>query len=154
MFKERYLSVAEKFKFLVEPVTESGCWLWLGAIEPQGYAVVNGVNNKRIKMHRYSYQQYKGEIPEGMCICHTCDVRSCVNPDHLFLGSWNDNIQDKVLKKRHAHGVTHARAKLTEKDVLDIRAANQGYKTLAKMYDVDSTTIRDIKLKRTWAHIA
>ena len=76
-----------------------GCWIW------QGYKIKNGYgrttrNYKQILAHRLSYQLNIGDIPEGLCVCHTCDVRACINPDHLFLGTIKDNNQDKINKGR------------------------------------------------------
>ena len=83
------------------PVTESGCWLWTGYSRRDGYGYI--AHNKRaIGAHRASWIIYRGDIPEGLHVCHTCDVRDCVNPDHLFLGTASDNMQDCVRKGRSA----------------------------------------------------
>lgn len=76
------------------------CWLWTGYIEKRGYGRF-GYNYKTIEAHRMSWIIANGEIPEGMIICHECDNPSCVNPDHLFLGTHKDNTWDMVDKGRH-----------------------------------------------------
>jgi hypothetical protein len=78
---------------------ENGCWLWKGGGRGNGYGSMK-VAGKVIDTHVVSYQLYKGEIPKGKMVCHTCDVRNCVNPDHLFLGSAKNNFDDAVAKNR------------------------------------------------------
>jgi hypothetical protein len=126
------------------------CWLWTGSTK-HGYGQVNW-NGRKFIAHRAAYILTYGAIPDGLFVCHTCDVPACVRPDHLFLGTHADNMQDKVAKgrqvrgddqwlrrypqrrtygdanpsrkhpERHIRGENHANAKLTEQDVRDIRA--------------------------------
>jgi len=77
----------------------SGCWLWPASTTPNGYGQFGPIGSHRLA-HRFSWEIYKGKIPDGMCVCHHCDVTSCVNPDHLFLGTYSDNMRDMVKKKR------------------------------------------------------
>lgn len=81
-------------------VDENGCWKWQGYISQNGYGN-STLKNKRIQAHRLSYLAFIGEIPGGLFVCHKCDVRDCVNPDHLFLGTHLDNMRDMVQKGRH-----------------------------------------------------
>ena len=92
------MSIEERF---FEKVNKTdSCWLWTGALSSSGYGSF-GVAGKATAAHRYSYQIHNGEIPEGLIICHTCDTPSCVNPDHLWLGTYSDNMKDMVAKDRH-----------------------------------------------------
>jgi len=80
--------------------TPSGCVEWTGRKDKHGYGLYK-IKGKRHLAHRVSYQQSKGDIPTGLLVCHTCDVRHCVNPDHLFLGTNMDNVKDMLNKNRH-----------------------------------------------------
>lgn len=81
---------------------DSGCWLWIGATRPNGYGNVN-INGRTTGAHRASWALHHGSIPDGMQVLHRCDVRNCVNPAHLFLGSQRDNMQDMITKGRAGH---------------------------------------------------
>lgn len=93
-----------KESFVKKTIIDSnGCWIWQGAKDPDGYGRAC-YNNKTPPAHRLSYLFYKGNIPEGMCVCHSCDTRDCVNPDHLWLGTHDDNMLDMKLKGRARNG--------------------------------------------------
>lgn len=82
---------------MFEPNT--GCWFWTGPLR-KGYARITMPDQRKVSVHRLSYQIYKGEIPIGLLVCHHCDNRLCINPDHLFLGTYQDNATDMVRKGR------------------------------------------------------
>jgi hypothetical protein len=77
----------------------AGCWQWTATTDRKGYGKLS-VDNRPVSAHRLSYQWFRGPIPEGMMVCHTCDNPGCVNPSHLFLGSAKDNTDDAVTKGR------------------------------------------------------
>jgi hypothetical protein len=146
----RSATVAERFWSKVD--TSGECWLWTGAINPTGYgALGRGVNSGA---HRVSWQLHYGEIPPGMEVCHRCDVRSCVRPDHLFLGPHADNAADMVRKGRQAQGERAARAKLTCEQVKAIRArwasGHVSQPELASEYGVSRIAIQQILYGKTW----
>jgi len=132
---------------------ESGCHIWTGH-SIYGYGQTSYLG-KKIGTHRLSYLLTKGEIPNGMFVCHSCDVPSCINPDHLFIGSPKQNVIDKVAKNRQSRvggpkGEKHADAKLTANDVLYIRSSKESGKDMAKKFGVNKSTISKIKLNLTW----
>src|SRR5882757_2976958 len=94
----------KRFWEKVEIITEHSCWEWIGAIKPDlGYGRMY-VNKKPVYPHRFSYELHFGPIPKGLYVCHTCDNRSCVRPEHLFIGSAKDNTRDMIKKGRNAKG--------------------------------------------------
>jgi hypothetical protein len=125
------------------PVPEAGCWLWDGVIGSHGYGVLER-NRKKIRAHRFFYEAHKGEIPPGMFVCHKCDTRACVNPDHLFLGTVADNNRDARLKGRHAHGERNGAAKLADVSIDDIQRrirSDEPVRSIAASYGVSPILI-------------
>lgn len=143
--KERLISKIERL--------ESGCWKWLGSKNKKGYGMM--VYKGRIHAsHRVSWQEYNGPIPDGMLICHKCDNPSCVNPDHLFVGSNQDNMDDMKEKGRHWHktprGEQNKNSKLTWDQVREIRASEHlTVRELANKYGVTDVTIYYV-LNKGW----
>lgn len=132
---------------------ENGCWLWTGGIESNGYGRTCH-EGKVWWAHRLSYAHHKGPIPAGAVICHTCDVRHCVNPDHLFAGTIADNQRDMKLKGRASRGERSSSAKLTEAAVRQIRTDNRPGWKLAAIYGVSQTTISEVRSRKVWAHVS
>ncbi len=131
------------------------CWEWIGPTY-RGYGRL-WHRGKTIRAHRASWVIHHGDIPHGMFVCHRCDNPKCVNPDHLFLGTHRDNIDDKVRKGRCARldrrGEKGGNAKLAVEDVLRIRRKLRPQKELAVEYGVDPSTISDIQRRKTWTNI-
>lgn len=110
-------------------------------------------NNKIQGVHRYVYEQNYGQIPKDLFVYHKCDNPKCCNPEHLFLGTIQDNNKDSYNKNRHVHGETHGASKLTEENVSEIRNSSKTGKELAQELNVSETTISDIRKMKTWKHI-
>jgi len=133
------------------PEPNSGCLLWLGMVNNSGYGIVA----KKLA-HRVAYWMDRGAIPEGMLVCHTCDVRSCVNPRHLFLGTNADNVRDAVAKGKYKRGEASPSSRLKNKDIMVIRqriAAGHTNKCIANDYGVTPPTINQIKTGKRWRYI-
>lgn len=133
----------------------SGCWLWRGAPNrANGYGEYC-IKRRKMTAHRYSWILFKGPIPAGLLVCHKCDVRTCVNPDHLFLGTPKDNILDCVAKGRYPDkkGENNNCAILTEDRVREIRASKEERIVLAARYGVKPNTIYCIQTKRLWRSV-
>lgn len=133
------------------------CWPWSGHKTAAGYGAFRYMG-RQIYAHRASFEANRGVIPNGMVVCHRCDNPPCVNPGHLFLGTQKDNIADMHMKGRHAtsasqFGETHNQAKLTEADVMAIRASTESQREIARKYRVSQATINDIFKRKTWRHI-
>lgn len=119
----------EKFWSKVKKGGRNECWLWQGALYADGYGVVKMSTGSRstyykhygFRAHRVSFFLKHGFLPDDLFICHKCDVPTCVNPKHLFVGNQQINMADKIQKSRQAIGVQHGRSKLTETQVIEAR---------------------------------
>lgn len=136
------------------PVTESGCLIWLGYVSKYGYGTITTHHGEVKRVHRLSWELTHGEIPKGLFVCHKCDVKLCVRPEHLFLGTPKENTQDMVRKMRHSIGDKNWATVLKEEDIVAIRNDPRICKEIAKDYGVHLTTIASVKLRRTWKHVA
>jgi len=133
------------------------CLEWTLARSKDGYGTYR-LTNKSISVHRALWQIEYGEIPEGLCVCHTCDNPSCVNLDHLFLGTRSDNMQDAVRKGRWAKvsGELNPRARLTEDAVREIRASDGIFGSnirFAHRFGVAVVTVEKVRCGATWKHV-
>ena len=128
-----------------------GCWIWTGHVSRR-YGVVS-MNDRPVRAHRAAWILHYGAIPDGMAVCHACDTPLCCNPSHLFLGTVNDNNQDKVLKGRQTFGESVTHSILKSSDVAEIkRLLSQGVRgvRLAERFGVARCTISAIKAGRIW----
>lgn len=148
----KYATMKERFMNSFECVTETGCWIWT-EYNNRGYGKI-AWNGKIYSAHRLSYEYFVGIIAEDKCMLHKCDVPSCVNPNHLFLGTHQDNMQDKLMKERQARGEKQRLAKLNEQQVRDIRSSGIDNAILGKKYGVLTSTIWAIKARKTWKHVS
>ncbi len=145
-------STKERFEEKTMPVPESGCWIWMGASNSAGYGVFY-LNGRMTTANRASYEIYRGRIPQNHFACHICDIPLCVNPNHLFTGTQQDNLRDMVRKGRHngPRGEAHHLSKLTEKQVLAIREDTRKLREIAADYGVAHQIVSYIKRRETWA---
>ena len=142
-------------RFLTKVDMESspdGCWLWTGTKNTFGYGEFN-YRTKHFKAHRFAYIQAYGEIPIDLVIRHKCRGL-CVNPEHLEIGTKQDNSNDMIRDGTSGKGSLHSQSKLTEDQVLEIRAQESILqKDLAIQYGVSVQTINDIIKRRAWKHV-
>lgn len=129
------------------------CWFWRGAISHSGYGAF--YDEKLISAHRWLWIRLHGPLARGLQVCHHCDVRICVRPDHLFKGTAQDNARDCASKGRlHiTRGTQRHNAKLCADDVRRIRAHVVSDAVLAKELGVARETVRDIRLGHSWTHV-
>lgn len=144
-FHERYI-----------PVPYSGCWIWT-SYTVSGYGQICLVRTK-FAAHRLSYTIHKGEIPNGLFVLHHCDERLCVNPDHLFLGTHQDNMDDMFSKNRAntARGQNAGHSKLKDADILEIRNMYRNgltQKKIGERFLVDQSLISRIVNNQYWNHL-
>lgn len=141
---------SDRFWKKVEKTDE--CWLWRGAVKDTGYGVF-WFNGRIERAHRVSWELHHGPVPEGVCVLHKCDIRICVNPDHLWLGDYADNNEDMADKGRAiipvSYGEKHGKAKLTDDQVSEIKASSDSGVELANRYGVSRSTISSVRLGYT-----
>jgi hypothetical protein len=146
-------------------VAASGCWEWTGRRNWQGYGRYE-IKNRVYAAHRVAWSVRNGPIPAGIFVCHRCDNPPCCNPDHLFLGTPEDNIRDAYQKgrlkqlhcptERKARGSRITSAKLTERDVQTIRArrrAGASLRELSQQFGVCDATISVVSRGLLWRHV-
>jgi hypothetical protein len=126
------------------PEPNSGCWLWLGAVDKYGYGSGRKRDGVR-KAYQLSYIAFKDMIPKGMVVRHTCDTPGCVNPDHLILGTQQENNKDKYDRQRHYRGENHHWARIDDERVAKIRLASGTHASIAKQFGVGQSTVTRIK---------
>lgn len=126
------------------------CWPWSGSTNANGYGVFAGE-----KAHRVAYQQFNGEIPEGMIVMHRCDNPSCVNPSHLAMGTQADNVRDCIEKGRRndLRGHLHPRARFTPDQIRAIRTSGKMGKELAGEYGTSRSVISQIRTYVTYRNV-
>lgn len=153
------IPVDPEVRFFNKVLKTDTCWIWLGAKHSKkGYGSFSN-GKKIVKTHRFAYEHFIGPIPDNLCVLHKCDNPSCVRPDHLFLGSNQDNIDDKVSKGRHARGEKSNKNKLSEQEVIEIKKSLKCFNyigqvnDLANYYNVNQRTISDIKRGKSWTHV-
>lgn len=131
---------------------KSNCWIWQGCVDKKGYGIFGDW-----KAYRWTYFLWYGDIPDGKWILHKCDNTSCVNPNHLFAGTRQDNIRDMVRKGRQCSGIKNAMHKLDNKQVREIRRLfweeGKKYTELSRIFKVTAPNIRNIIRRKTWKHL-
>src|SRR6185312_5211293 len=150
------LTPRERFLAKVCPEPNGGCWLWRGMVVGSGYGMAR-FEPKMYPAHRLAWKLFRGEIAPGLVVCHKCDVRNCVNPEHLFLGTHAENMKDMKQKGRSPHGDEHSRSKLTAKNVSRIKAMltqrHMRVSEIERAFGVTHATIGCIARGTSWRHV-
>lgn len=139
---------------------KTGCWNWEGLKDKNGYGRL-GIGKKVFRCHRLSYEVFCGPIPPDMFVMHSCDNPSCINPDHLSVGSPDDNVQDMLRKGRYIpggkphHGQKNGNSKLTEKQAVEIikLSREKSCARISRIYNVSKTCIERIVSGQSWKHL-
>ena len=158
-------TIRDRFESKYTRIPMSGCWIWEGMIA-NGYGRLRTDTdpNKALSgAHRVAWELYRGPIPDNMQVCHSCDVPCCVNPNHLFIGSASENMQDAARKgrmnwrageKRNLPvGESSHQTTLKNSDVISIRASDETGPVLARRYGVSVNTISRIRRRLVWRHL-
>jgi hypothetical protein len=153
-YTTRGMPIKDRLQCKILLNAETGCWEWTAYKLRTGYGtiIIDGIVHRA---HRVSYEVHCGEIPDGLYVCHRCDNPSCINPEHLFLGTQSDNMEDMHSKDRGAdlRGTKHGMAKLADADVIAIRSANYSADKLASEFGVSKSLIFQIRRRAIWKHI-
>jgi hypothetical protein len=148
----------------IHHVLGSSCWVWSGGIlggKNGGYGVFSVGTRRGYLVHRYSYETNIGPIAEGLCVCHRCDNRLCVNPDHLFLGTRKENNADRDSKGRQVirRGEAFTHAKINDEIVRQIRKRyipyhpTEGARALGREFGVSNTVVKWVVIGKIWKHV-
>ena len=139
-------------RFWTHVTKTRGCWIFKQHITLRKYRFIKDRGEMRLA-HRVSWELTHGPIPDGLIVCHKCDNPPCVNPDHLFLGTHKDNSQDMARKGKSQYGRKNTKAKLTDADVVAIRASDKSGNQIAKDYGIWPSQVSHIRLRKQWKHI-
>lgn len=145
--------LADRFWEKVNKRDADECWPWVGSIDTRGYGSIGANGGKPLmRAHRVAYELCVGAIPRGLVVCHACDNRACVNPQHLFIATQRENVMDRVRKGRRQWptGEQHPKAKLSTDDVLAIRRDPRQQRYVLADYAIGKTTYYQIKRRETW----
>jgi len=156
---KRIVPLADRFKkFVDKSAGPDECWPWMGSRDRHGYGGIRrsagcGRIAPPLKAYRVAWELAVGPIPAGMSVCHRCDNPPCCNPAHLFLATHAENMADKVRKRRHHHGDTHAFAKLNSDLIVQIRNSTGSQRKVGEQFGVSQTLIGLIKRRKIWKHV-
>lgn len=141
--KDRLLSKIE--------IDKNGCWIFTGMLLSGGYGGI-WKKGRNVPAHRESYRIFCGELVEDEVVCHKCDVRRCVNPEHFFKGTRADNNRDMREKKRHRFGEASPLSKVTEETVSFIRSSDMSTSHIAKLVGLHQSQVSRIRSGKRWKH--
>ena len=151
-----YVPLEVRFERHVDRDGAGGCWLWRGSIASSGYGQMRvGRRGPCISVHRWAYEYFKGPVPDGLLVLHTCDVKHCCNPGHLYAGTQAQNTADAVARGRRAKKYKFGSRvrKLTDDDVRTIRVDERPVHVVAAAYGVAEVTVFNVRARRRKGHV-
>ena len=146
----------DRFWEKVDVRSEAECWPWIGSIDTRGYGTIGADGGRPLmRAHRVSYEFAHGPIPDGLFVCHACDNRDCVNPNHLFAATQRENVLDMVRKgrQRPCAGERNPSTKLKSDQVIAIRQDNRSSSVILAEYEISNSTLWAIRHRDTWRHL-
>lgn len=149
-------TLRERFFLKVQKGEGEACWTWMGAYNTQGYGNFKVSRGTYRGAHRVSWEIHNGDIPEGLYVLHHCDNRPCVRPDHLFVGTQQDNMADAAEKGRMPRGEYHPHTRMTAETVRRIRqeyAEGSSQRDLVRKYRSSPPTIHRIVHRKSWKSV-
>ncbi|CAH1205787.1 hypothetical protein PAECIP111893_02418 [Paenibacillus plantiphilus] len=148
---------SKRKKFLDFKVSKNGCFI-ANSHRPNKHGYIHFWHNGRdVRAHRLVYEECFGEIPEGLVVRHKCDVRNCINPEHLELGTIKENSMDMVIRGRSTYGERNGKSKIDERTATIIKAKlNSGLtaKSVAMEFNLKPSTVEKIKSGQSWKYLA
>ena len=155
---EKYYKENIEKRLLSKSERVGECLLWTGRKIWSGYGTI-GIRSHSTAVHRVAYKMWNGDIPKGMYVLHKCDIRHCIEPSHLYLGTHHDNMKDMVERDRQYHplGELHKMSKFKDENILEIRALYASGKysqaDLSRKYEVCGPCIHNIVKRKSWKHL-
>jgi hypothetical protein len=151
------LNASVSTRLLSRIVKKDGCWGWAGYKDAGGYGRLMTPDGPA-RAHRLSYEYHSGPICDGGYVLHKCDNPECTNPDHLYVGTHDDNMADKAARGRvftgeRPRGEQHRRSKLTADDVRRLRGSQESNASIARSLGVSAVAVRLARIGQTWAHL-
>lgn len=150
------MTLRERVDYYTGKSTESGCLPWIGTVDKYGYGYLTVTRNgsrRPVGAHRVSYELAFGTFDAELHVCHKCDNPPCVNPEHLFLGTNQENTADRHRKNRDAKGERSGQAKLVANQVLEIYSSPSSTREIARRYSISQQLASRIKRKEVWKHL-
>lgn len=143
-----------KARLLSRVILNGDCWIWSGTAAKRGYGMIGVRGSHTALTHRLSYELHKGSIPSGALVLHTCDVRRCINPDHLYLGTAKQNTADMLSRDRESFGERSGAAKITEAttdEIFRLSALGRSQRSIGGMVGLSQGQISRILNNKAWS---